>query len=147
MECVAMKRVVSGQFELNLPAKKAIGLFTPEGEKGWVPGWSPTYPAGEPSETPGTVFITDVGGVDTVWLIQWIDRSGCTVAYSRVTPGRHAGSVQVSCDDAANSGCVVSVTYDMSLLPGSDPTGLDAYDDAPFEAMMNEWSEAVGHNL
>ena len=41
----------------------------------------------------------------------------------------------------------MSVTYDMSLLPGTGPTGLEAYDDAPFEAMMNEWFEAVGHNL
>jgi len=142
-----MRRVVSGQFELNLPAEKAIGLFTPEGEKDWVPGWSPTYPAGEPSETPGTVFTTDVAGVDTIWLIQGIDRGGCTALYSRVTPGHHAGTVQVSCDDTSDGGCVVSVTYDMSLLPGSDPGGLDAYDDAPFEEMMNEWSGAVSRNL
>ena len=142
-----MRRVVSGQFELNVPARKAIGFFTPEGEKDWIQGWSPTYPAGEPSETPGTVFTTDVAGVDTKWLIHGIDRRGCTAAYSRITPGQHAGTVQVSCDDASDGGCVVSVTYDMSLLPGSDPTGLDAFGDAPFEAMLTEWSEAVSHIL
>ena len=81
-----MRRLVSGQFELNVPAKKAIWFFTPEGEKAWVPGWNPVYPGSEPSETSGTVFTTDVGGVDTIWLIQTIDRGGCTAAYSRVTP-------------------------------------------------------------
>ena len=142
-----MRRIVSGHFELDLPAEKAIGFFTPEGERDWAPGWNPTYPAGEPSETTGTVFITDVGGVETVWLIQTLDNAGCTVAYSRVTPGRHAGTVRVSCDDATSGVCVVSVTYDMSLLPGSDPNGLDPYDDHSFEAMMIHWSEAIGHNL
>ena len=93
-----MRRVVSGHFELTVPAKEAIGFFTPEGEKDWVPGWNPTYPAGEPSEKPGTVFITDVGGMHTIWLIQEIDRSGCTAGYSRVTPNHHAGTVKISCD-------------------------------------------------
>ena len=138
---------MSGQFELNVPAKKAIGLFTPEGERGWVPGWSPVYPGGEPSESPGTVFTTDAGGVDTIWLVQMIDRTECFAAYSRVTPGRHAGTVQVSCDNDPMGGCVVSVAYDMSLLPGSNPTLLDAYDDASFQEMMNEWAEGVATAL
>jgi hypothetical protein len=142
-----MRRVVSGQFELNLPAHEAIRFFTPEEERRWVPGWSPTYPAGEPSETPGTVFTTEAGGGVTVWLIQLIDTNGCTAEYSRVTPGRHAGTVRVRCDDASYGGCVVSVTYDMSLLPGSDPTALDPYKDDAFEAMMSQWSEAIRHNL
>jgi hypothetical protein len=35
----------------------------------------------------------------------------------------------------------------MSLLPGSEPTGLDAYDDASFEAMLKEWAEGVANSL
>jgi hypothetical protein len=142
-----MRRVVSGQFELSLSAEKAFGFFTPEGEKEWVPGWIPAYPAGEPSETPGTVFTTNVGDADTVWLIQEIDRVGCTAGYSRVTPGHHAGTVHVSCEDISDGRSVVSVTYDMSVLPGGDPAALDAYDDASFKAMMNDWSQAVSRKL
>lgn len=142
-----MRRRVSGRFDLEIPAKKAIGFFTPEGEREWVPGWNPIYPEGEPSAAPGTVFTTDVDDVYTIWLILSIDTSGCTSAFARVTPGRHAGTVSVSCDDTQDGGCAVSVTYDMSLLPGSDPAGLDGYDDASFEAMMSEWSAAVRRKL
>jgi hypothetical protein len=138
-----MRRVVSGKFELQAPAQQAIKFFTPEGEKEWVPGWNPTYPAGEATQTPGSVFITDVHGVNTIWMVQLIDTNGCAVAYSRVTPGLHAGTVQVSCDDAPDGGCVVTVTYDMTLLPGSDSVALDDYDDGPFEAMLNHWATAV----
>lgn len=147
MEHVDVRRVVSGQFELGVPAGRAIGFFTPEGEKEWVPGWSPTYPAGEPSESPGTVFTTNADGVETIWLIQGIDRGGCSARYARVTPGHHAGTVHVSCEDLSDRGCVVSVSYDMSLLPGADTTGRDAYDDASFAAMMNDWSDAIGRSL
>jgi hypothetical protein len=142
-----MRRVAHGHFLVNLSAQKAIALFTPEGERDWVPEWNPTYPAGEPSETSGTVFITTHGSVDTIWLIQKIDTNECRVAYSRVTPGHNAGTVQVSCDDATDGGCIVSVTYDMSLLPGSDSTELDAYDDRPFETMIAHWENSIAHNL
>ena len=138
-----MRRTVSGRFDLEVPAREAIELFTPEGERAWAPGWNPTYAAGEPSETPGTVFVTDHGGVETIWMIQTIDTDECTAAYSRVTPTRHAGTVGVTCDDVALGGCVVSVTYDMSLLPGADPKALDPYDDRPFDAMMAHWSDAI----
>ena len=35
-------------FALNLPSERALGLFTPEGERDWVDGWDPAYPGGEP---------------------------------------------------------------------------------------------------
>ncbi len=142
-----MKRMVSGQFELPVSAAKAIHFFTPEGERVWVPAWNPVYPAGEASESSGTVFTTDAHGVETIWVVQKINRNDNSSAYSRVTPGHHAGTVKVQCVDQADGGCVVTVAYDMSLLPGSDPTGLDAYDDSSFAAMMDEWAGEVSRVL
>lgn len=130
-----------------MSADDAIGFFTPEGERDWVPGWNPVYPSGEVSETPGTVFTTDAGGVETIWVVQKIDHHTCVSAYTRVTPGHHAGTVQVECEDRPEGGCLVSVTYDMSLVPGSDPKGLNAYDDESFAAMMGEWATAVSQKL
>ncbi len=89
----------------------------------------------------------DAGGVDTIWVVMNIDRDGCYSAYSRVTPGHHAGTVQVQCQDRPEGGCVVSVTYDMSLLPGADPTGLNAYDNESFTAMLSEWATEVSQTI
>ena len=66
-----MKRVGEGQFELPIAAAEAINLFTPEGERAWAPGWSPEYPAGEASESTGTVFTTD----DRDWELRHADLS------------------------------------------------------------------------
>lgn len=138
-----MRTVVSGHFAVALPASQAIGLFTPEGERQWVPEWNPIYAAGHESEDAGTVFTTEMGDAITIWLILEIDRITCTSGYSRVTPGHHAGTVRVRCTDTDTGVCAVSVTYDMTLLPGSDPHGLDSYSEDPFDAMMREWASAI----
>lgn len=143
-----MKRVVSGQFDVPIPADEAIGLFTPEGERAWAAGWNPAYPAGEASESNGTVFTTEAGGVETIWVVHRINRRGYVATYSRVTPGHHAGTVKVQCvDQDDDDGCVVTVTYDMTLLPGGDPTDLDAYDDPSFAAMMQDWARRLTESL
>jgi hypothetical protein len=147
MERVVTRSIASGRFCLSLPAREAIGLFTPEGERSWAPGWRPAYPAGRPSETPGTVFITTADGLDTIWVLHAIDLDRHTAEYARVTPRCHAGTVRISCADTSAGGCVVSVVYDLTLLPGGDPKTLDAYGDASFETMMSRWSEAIRSSL
>lgn len=141
-----MRQKASGRFEVALSAPAAIDLFTPEGERLWVPGWAPTYPAGEASETAGTVFTTHVGNASTIWTIIQIDRTAGAAAYSRVTPGHHAGTVRVWCVDAGEGRCAVKVAYDMSLL-GDDPVELAAYAQPAFDEMMLEWSGAVAASL
>lgn len=142
-----MRRQASGQFELPISASEAIDYFTPEGERSWAPGWDPIYPAGEVSETQGTVFTTAHDDVETVWVIERIDRGANTSAYSRITPGHHAGSVRVRCDDQPDDGCVVSVEYDITALSSDHTQVLDHYTEEAFKAMMNHWSEAVHLDL
>lgn len=142
-----MRQTASGSFHLPIPASRAIGFFTPEGERAWVPGWNPTYAEGEPSEAPGTVFVTSHGDTENIWIIQDIDRRTQTSAYSRVTLGHHAGTVHVGCFDTTDGGCEVHVTYDMSLLPGADPAALYAYDDLSFQDMMKDWADGVSQHL
>lgn len=136
----------SGHFKVALHAAAAIGLFTPEGERSWVPGWDPRYPAGQPSEDSGTVFVTLAGPVETTWVVLEIDRPGAAASYARITPGRHAGVVRVGCVDAAAGHSVVSVDYDLTLL-GEDPEELDAYAGGDFELMMHQWSNAIAAHL
>ncbi|MGB5566490.1 MAG: SRPBCC family protein [Acidimicrobiia bacterium] len=135
-----------GHFDVALPAADAIGLFTPEGERAWVPGWDPAYPARQPSEDSGTVFVTISDGVETAWVVLEIDRSGATAAYARITLGHHAGVVRVGCTDTAAGHSTVSVTYDLTLL-GNDPAELDAHADDRFELMMKAWSDAIAAHL
>ena len=139
-----MRRLAVGTFELPIPAEEAIGYFTPEGERSWVPGWDPTYPAGEATEATGTVFITSHDGTETVWVIDHIDRQAHTAAYVRLTPGRHAGTVRVRCVDQSGDGCLVSVDYDLTALSPDQEAALAPYDEEPFQDMLRHWRDALG---
>ncbi len=137
------RRSATGQFELPITAAEAIGFVTPEGERGWAPGWDPTYPEGSPSEAPGTVFITSHGDHDTIWTIHDIDREGCTSAYSRHNIGNWAGTVRVRCDDDGPHGCIVTVDYDTTVLPGGDLKILHHFGESAYREMMDEWATRV----
>jgi hypothetical protein len=142
-----MRRTATGRFELPIPASEAISYFTPEGERRWVPGWDPDYPAGEAAEAAGTVFITSHGDIDTIWVVESIDRTANTSAYSRITIGHHAGIVKVECTDQSGGGCLVTVSYDMTNLNPQQPKMLDAYNESSFKAMMSEWATEVTATL
>ena len=131
---------------MALPASTAIDLFTPEGERSWVPGWAPTYPDEVASESAGTVFTTAADGITTIWTIIEIDRTAGAASYSRVSPGLHAGIVRVWCVDAGSGRCAVKVAYDMTSL-AEDPSVLAEYAAPAFDDMMREWSTAVAASL
>lgn len=139
-----VRRRASGGFELPLVAADAISLFTPEGERDWVPGWLPRYPGG-PDEAPGTVFTTEALGRETIWVILEIDRSAGRAAYARTTRNLHAGTVRVDCVDIAPQRCTVSVSYDLTTL--SDAGTLDEYRPEPFAETMQAWLAAVEDHL
>ena len=140
---MTLRRRASGSFELPITAAAAVEFFTPEGERSWTPGWDPTYPAGDVSENPGTVFVSRHGVTETIWIIQRIDRAVHTLVYARITPGHHAGTVRVRCEEEPDDTCVVTVEYDMTSLNPSHPQALDPYDEESFGTMMSEWATRV----
>lgn len=136
-----------GRLELPLPAAEALWLFTPEGERAWVEGWDPTYPAGEPGESSGTVFVTEGHEAATTWVVIEIDRREHAAAYARVTPGHHSGLVRVRCEDLRPGYCRVIVEYDLTALAGSSESVLDPYRPAPFAEMIESWTAAITRYL
>lgn len=142
-----MRHRPSGSFELPIPASAAIELFTPEGERRWVPGWDPRYPDGLVSDDPGTVFVTGAEATPTTWVIIGIEREDFRARYARLTPGQHAGTVAVQLLQLEADRCRVSVSYDMTLVGGAAADRLDAYDPGCFAVTMAEWSTLIHAHL
>ena len=132
----------SGTFLLPVPAPTALPMFTPEGEREWVPGWDPHWPGGRPDHEPGSVWTTATTESSTVWVVERVDTEACTARYARVTPGTHAGTVQVRCREA-EGGCEVQVDYDLTALPGAPADVLAPYEEEAFDAMLDQWRRAV----
>jgi hypothetical protein len=133
-----MNRVqLRGSVAVPLPPGEAFGLFTPEGERAWVPGWEPRFPAGD-DLAPGTTFLTHE---QTIWVIA--DRTPSSIRYARVTPGVHSGTVEVRCE-AADGGTRAQVSYDLTAL--GDPATLDRFA-SDFDAMLAEWERLIAAAL
>jgi len=118
-----------GALTVPLAPAEAVHLFTPEGERAWAPGWDPAH-ASE------TVFTTD-HHAHTIWVIT--DETTTTRRYVCVTPGVHAGTVEVRCE-ADGEQTRAHVTYDLAALgPEAD---LEAFA-ARYDAMLAEWERLI----
>jgi hypothetical protein len=124
-----------------LPADEAMPLFTARGERRWVEGWDPEFPAGEPNEeVEGTVFVTTTDRRSTVWVV--VVRDPDLVRYARTTPGFLAGTVEVRCSGSDARSTQVDVTYDLSALTPEGASELDVFA-AHYEQEIGAWEAAI----
>jgi hypothetical protein len=131
----------SGRVRVSLSPDAAIHYFTPEGERHWVPGWDPTYPAGDTGElAPGLVFETASDGGRTTWVVT---RSAPReMAYGRVRPGDHAGTIAVRCEPDGD-GTVARVTYRLTALGPEGARRLAEFEET-YPRFMTLWEELIG---
>jgi hypothetical protein len=141
---MAQRVTRTGSFELPLDPADAIGLFTAEGERGWIPGWVPEYPEdGAVHDAVGTVFIRrDQPGAHTFVVL---DSGPLLRRYARLAGGLTAGTVEVRCEatrDAEGVGTLVRVTFDLTALSPAGAITLDAFG-AGYDAMMTQWRDWI----
>lgn len=135
----------SGVLRLRLPATRAFPLFTPEGERAWVPGWEPEYlhpPSSPATPVAGTVFRTRHDGQETLWVVTAYDE-GAGVDYARLTPGSRVGSVHVRLRAAGDDACEVEITYRLTSLSADGDRALATMTPAAFDSMLRQWEAAV----
>jgi hypothetical protein len=134
-------------FTINvpLPADEAMPLFTARGERRWVEGWDPEFPAGEPSEEgEGTVFVTTADGRSTYWVVAARDPDW--IRYTRTTPGFVAGTVEVRRCRSDTRSTQVDVTYDLSALTPEGAAELDVFA-ARYQQDIGAWEVAIAAAL
>lgn len=127
--------------EVPLPASRALPLFTARGERAWVPGWTPRFPAGEPDdEEEGTVFVTEADGRPTYWVVAARDARG--VSYARITPELFAGIVEVRQRRADARSTRLDITYDLTALTEEGSAELDRFA-AGYQQEIGGWQAAI----
>src|SRR5215217_4271418 len=83
----SQSRRLAGRVQVAAPIAQAFPLFSPLGEKAWVPGWDPEllHPSGA-NWTEGLIFRTRGESGDAIWVVTRLDRSAWRVQYHRVEP-------------------------------------------------------------
>ena len=127
MQACDVRVQLTGSFVLTgTTAESAMTLFTPEGERRWVPAWDPYYP-GDHTD----VWVTG----ETTWVTTQSTPTEAT--YARLTPGDTAGFVQVKCTQQGDD-VEVTVTYDLTAIGWDGEERLPAFE-AGYPQMLEEW--------
>jgi len=135
---------------LSVPAavEQAFELFSPLGEKQWVPGWDPEllHPEGV-SWAQGQLFRTREERGDAIWVVTSLDRSRHEAEYHRVEPGRYVARVRVECEARGPARTEVRVSYQyVGLSPaGNDEIGRMSATE--YEEKMRRWEGWIEEHL
>jgi hypothetical protein len=135
---------LSHTISVPLPFEEAVRCFTPEGERAWIDGWDPVYPAGreavgEDGDEPDGVWLT----AGTTWVVT--DRTEGRRRYARVESGVSAGTVTVDCRPDGER-TAVEVTYALTALSDEGAERLEELAGA-FPQHIDEWARAIAGRL
>lgn len=130
-------------------AREALELFTPLGERDWVPNWDPRFVHPQDgAAVRGGVFTTvEPDGAETVWMVSEYDPRSLHARYARITPGRRAVQVSIDCEPVDRATTRVTVAYELtSLSPAGDPD-LEAWTEDWYADHVDEWARLIQARL
>ena len=126
-----------------LPREEAFELFTPEGERRWVPGWQPEYLHRAPRDGVDTAFRTRHDGEETLWMVLEHDLEDGCLGYARVTPGSRLGTVMLDFEAIDDTSCWVTVCYELTALTAAGNAVLERFTQPAYEAMLADWEARI----
>jgi hypothetical protein len=137
-----------GRVVVGAELDNAFPLFSPEGERLWVPGWEPEilHPDDD-TWREGQIFRTREEMGDAVWLITRLHRHSHQVEYHRIEPQRYVARVEVSCRALGDQATEASVTYSFVGLSEAGNREIAAMTQESFDAKMSRWTEWIARSL
>jgi hypothetical protein len=131
---------VEGSFQLPMSPAEAFDWFTPEGERAWVDGWHPRYPAGDHHLEPGLVFVVEAHGDTLLWVVTAVDAAEI-IEYAMTVPDDRAGTVSVRLEPD-DQGSVVTVRYKATALSASGQPKIEHLR-RDFTATLETWRTSI----
>lgn len=120
-------------------------LFTPLGERLWVPDWNPTiiYPASGAVELNAVFTTAHTDGVPTVWTVVEAAAEQFRVAYIRVAPTSHVAHISVQCEDVSPTATRATVTYVFTGLTAQGNAYVAQHTASYYQQWMQQWETAI----
>lgn len=136
----------SETFEINRSVDKVFPLFSPEGEKLWVPGWDYEDVMGAASLSEDYVFITDKhdhASGRAIWLVKKYDPETYLIEFYKVEPDEKVGIVTVACSGLSEERTRVKVTYRYIALSEKGDEFISGFTGAYYEKFISEWERLL----
>ena len=133
-------------FDINQPARTLFELFSPEGERLWVPGWQYQNILGTDALHEDYVFLTqghDHAAGEAIWIVKRYDPDAMQVQYYRIEPGEKLGIVAVSCDSLDRRSTRVTVTYTYIGLSDRGNRFIEGYTRVAYQEFIGQWKSLL----
>ena len=131
---------------MNVPIADIFPLFSPEGEKHWVPGWDYKNVMGTTELSDDYVFLTkthDHGTSDAIWIVKKYDPKLHFVQFYKIEPGEKIGVVTVKCTELEASKTMIRVTYKYLALSKGGEEFITVFNESTYEELINEWQKLL----
>lgn len=131
----------TGSIRLNGLAERVFQLFSPMGEKGWVPGWDPEiiHPSGGGWEE-GLIFRTIEESGPAVWIVNRLNIASYNVRYNRIEPSHYVASIDVSCHEVSIGVTDISTVYSFVGLSEKGNDAISMMTAEEYAAKMVRWT-------
>jgi hypothetical protein len=139
---------LTGTIALNGPIERVFPLFSPLGERAWVPGWDPEILSPRNAKwEQGMVFRTASENGDVVWIVAKLDRRAHRVVYYRTEPGRLVARVEVTCRETDEHRTEATVVYSYVGLSDAGNAEIAEWSDSSYAAKMADWERTINDLL
>jgi len=136
------------EFEIAQPIEALFPLFSPEGEKWWVPGWDYVNIMGTTDLSEDYIFLTqshDHASTQAIWLVKRYDPAAYLVQYYKVEPEDKVGIVTVRCVTQAPDRTQVQVSYEYIALADKGRHFIESFTAEAYQAFIAEWETLLRH--
>ena len=136
----------TSEFSISQAVEKVFSLFSPEGEKLWVPGWEYVNIMGTTSLHEDYVFLTknhDHAASDAIWLVKKYEPDIYRVQYYKIEPEEKVGVVTVTCEKLAEESTSVQVTYTYIGLSKHGNKFVEGFTENGYEEFIGDWKDLL----
>lgn len=138
-----MKSIIHTKtFEMARSIDELFPLFSPEGEKYWVPDWDYDNLMGTTELSEDYVFLTknhDHGSTDAIWIVKSFEPESHFVQFYKIEPEDKVGVVTVKCRSLETERTEVQVTYKYMALSPAGEQFVAEFTESAYEKFIDEW--------
>ena len=136
----------TSEFEIDQNVETLFPLFSPEGEKRWVPDWDYVDVADARELAEDGVFLTrthDHAAKDAIWIVKRYRPEKYFVQFYKIEPEEKIGLVTVECVPLGPESTRVKAGYTYTGLSEEGNRFVEGFTAADYEEYMREWRQLL----
>jgi hypothetical protein len=146
---LAQRTTRTTTIQLSAPPDQVFPLFSPLGEKLWIPEWDPVmiYPPSGSPETNAVFTTPQHDGLAAIWVTVQFDPTKFHVTYVRVAPRSHVATIVVDCGNTSGGMTAATITYTFTGLTEHGNGYIDTFSEEYYRTWIRQWESSINQYL